>query len=194
MARPARVRMRRRKPWTLCRRRLFGWYVRLLTSFSFDGLQGMHRAQISGVPHRLAPLTHDGQGPCSWTCGTGRHQVVASLPTSSDRPTVRAGFRAGQTAADGPFASLWMKPCRRRCDLVTFAPTELPRHRFNTSITTRCDPPHSGPHTTADQRKQWPWQHACRPSGVTLRQTEGGFTACGQNCGLKRRARFRDQR
>jgi hypothetical protein len=38
---------------------LFGWYVRLLTSFSFDGLQGMHRAQISGVPHRLAPLTHD---------------------------------------------------------------------------------------------------------------------------------------
>ncbi len=30
MARPARVRMRRRKPWTLWRRRLFGWYVRLL--------------------------------------------------------------------------------------------------------------------------------------------------------------------
>jgi len=32
--RPARVRIRRRKPCTLCRRRLFGWYVRLLTSFS----------------------------------------------------------------------------------------------------------------------------------------------------------------
>jgi len=32
--RPARVRMRRRKPCTLWRRRLFGWYVRLLTSFS----------------------------------------------------------------------------------------------------------------------------------------------------------------
>ena len=31
MARPARVRMRRRKPCFLCRRRLFGWYVRLLT-------------------------------------------------------------------------------------------------------------------------------------------------------------------
>jgi hypothetical protein len=32
MARPARVRMRRRKPWVLARRRLFGWKVRLLTS------------------------------------------------------------------------------------------------------------------------------------------------------------------
>ena len=30
-ARPARVRMRSRKPWTFARRRLFGWNVRLLT-------------------------------------------------------------------------------------------------------------------------------------------------------------------
>lgn len=30
-ARPARVRIRSRKPWTLARRRLFGWNVRLLT-------------------------------------------------------------------------------------------------------------------------------------------------------------------
>jgi hypothetical protein len=30
-ARPARVRMRSRKPWVLARRRLFGWNVRLLT-------------------------------------------------------------------------------------------------------------------------------------------------------------------
>ena len=34
MARPARVRMRRRKPCVLARRRLFGWKVRLLTRFS----------------------------------------------------------------------------------------------------------------------------------------------------------------
>ena len=32
MARPARVRIRSRKPWVLARRRLFGWKVRLLTS------------------------------------------------------------------------------------------------------------------------------------------------------------------
>ena len=31
MARPARVRMRSRKPWVLARRRLLGWKVRLLT-------------------------------------------------------------------------------------------------------------------------------------------------------------------
>lgn len=31
MARPARVRMRKRKPCVLCRRRLFGWNVRLVT-------------------------------------------------------------------------------------------------------------------------------------------------------------------
>ncbi len=29
MARPARVRIRRRNPWTRARRRLFGWNVRL---------------------------------------------------------------------------------------------------------------------------------------------------------------------
>src|SRR5689334_4455373 len=34
MARPARVRMRRRKPCVLARRRLFGWKVRLLTWIS----------------------------------------------------------------------------------------------------------------------------------------------------------------
>lgn len=39
MARPARVRIRRRKPWVLARRRLFGWKVRLLTR----GLQRINR-------------------------------------------------------------------------------------------------------------------------------------------------------
>ena len=34
MLRPARVRIRRRKPWVLALRRLFGWKVRLLTMFS----------------------------------------------------------------------------------------------------------------------------------------------------------------
>ncbi len=44
MARPARVRMRSRKPWVLLRRRLFGWNVRLLTGqtpkFGLAGNQG----------------------------------------------------------------------------------------------------------------------------------------------------------
>jgi hypothetical protein len=40
MARPARVRMRSRKPCVLARRRLFGWKVRLLTA-------GLHRRSTS---------------------------------------------------------------------------------------------------------------------------------------------------
>ena len=44
-ARPARVRMRSRKPWVLARRRLFGWNVRLLT-----GTPGTVRN--SSVPHQ----------------------------------------------------------------------------------------------------------------------------------------------
>lgn len=36
IALPARVRMRRRKPWTLARRRLFGWNVRLPLATTFS--------------------------------------------------------------------------------------------------------------------------------------------------------------
>ena len=44
IARPARVRMRRRKPWVLARRRLFGWNVRLVTSLSnYFGASVAHR-------------------------------------------------------------------------------------------------------------------------------------------------------
>jgi hypothetical protein len=38
MARPARVRLRRRKPCVLARFRLFGWKVRLLTGVLHDVL------------------------------------------------------------------------------------------------------------------------------------------------------------
>ncbi len=44
MARPARVRMRSRKPWVFARRRLFGWKVRLLTS----GLQAQDASPAHG--------------------------------------------------------------------------------------------------------------------------------------------------
>ena len=48
MARPARVRMRRRKPCVLARRRLFGWKVRLLTWISV----GCGARPTSGTPAR----------------------------------------------------------------------------------------------------------------------------------------------
>ena len=64
MDRPARVRMRSRKPCFLCRRRLFGWYVRFIWVFlpkpSTPGERGIG-------PHRQPPSTtpvHDkGQPP-----------------------------------------------------------------------------------------------------------------------------------
>src|SRR5215207_4736041 len=45
--RPARVRIRSRKPWVLDRRRLFGWNVRLLTRYS-------HYTTSAVRPHRWA--------------------------------------------------------------------------------------------------------------------------------------------
>jgi hypothetical protein len=55
MARPARVRMRRRKPWVFARRRLFGWNVRLLTEDAFRTLPQMCcRADHSGHPSAKA--------------------------------------------------------------------------------------------------------------------------------------------
>ena len=51
--RPARVRMRRRKPWVLARRRLFGWKVRLLTrrllAFGTTGLRSFGRCVLPAV-------------------------------------------------------------------------------------------------------------------------------------------------
>ena len=54
MARPARVRMRRRKPWVLARRRLFGWKVRLLTLISVTGRTRVVRECWRGRPASAA--------------------------------------------------------------------------------------------------------------------------------------------
>ena len=83
MLRPARVRIRRRKPWVLCRRRLFGWYVRLLNVFTpLKGAWLTVRNRVvsceqSPVVSQLAPLTHerpDNDWDLPWTCGTGRRR------------------------------------------------------------------------------------------------------------------------
>jgi hypothetical protein len=56
IARPARVRIRSRKPWVFARRRLFGWKVRLLTR----GLQVVLSLceTVCGVD-RLSPCAHE---------------------------------------------------------------------------------------------------------------------------------------
>lgn len=53
IARPARVLMRRRKPWVLARRRLFGWKVRLLTSNSKE--VGEYYLPRAGDSHEVVP-------------------------------------------------------------------------------------------------------------------------------------------
>jgi hypothetical protein len=75
-ARPARVRIRSRKPWTLARRRLFGWNVRLLT----------------GTPGRWGKLSSN----------KGRHVVRRAPRTWLSLLTVRviyAQVKPGRSAA-----------------------------------------------------------------------------------------------
>jgi hypothetical protein len=68
MARPARVRIRRRKPCVLWRRRLFGWNVRLLTSL-FSGVGVVTRLFSDRVRTiRLAPPTR-GEPPAQQRAG-----------------------------------------------------------------------------------------------------------------------------
>ncbi len=62
IARPARVRMRRRKPCVLLRLRLFGWNVRLLTR-NTPGLESRSRP----LPHRMS--RQDRELDTGWTSG-----------------------------------------------------------------------------------------------------------------------------
>jgi hypothetical protein len=76
MALPARVRIRSRKPCVLCRRRLFGWNVRLLTGglpvqVKWCGRPKFQRAILA--PHRAADRCHpstlaDPANVTAWLC------------------------------------------------------------------------------------------------------------------------------
>jgi len=89
MARPARVRIRRRKPCFLCRRRLFGWNVRLLTGMTPVRVSRSHCRQIQT---RI----------CRWYVGlasTGNPLSAARIGRlNTDRLTVRGCLWAGQTS------------------------------------------------------------------------------------------------
>ena len=80
IARPARVRIRRRKPCFLCRRRLFGWNVRLLT-----GMTPVTRE------HKMStnPLIGSVQGACPAHRRRTREQVPqgAQHETAGSTPT-----------------------------------------------------------------------------------------------------------
>ena len=96
MPRPARVRIRRRKPWVLARRRLFGWKVRLVTRFS------NYIGWVSQVP---------------------RDQVQAAGRCSQNTQRVRVrrqGAPAGaiEMAAIPYFQPCWPVKCTRLADAI----------------------------------------------------------------------------
>ena len=99
MLRPARVRIRRRKPWVLARRRLFGWKVRLLTMFShLQWWAGW--ARVVGEPvafgcHRK-PMTFAGK---QHPFGCGSRACENSRTTGP--LTVRESDHGGQTSRCG---------------------------------------------------------------------------------------------
>lgn len=91
-ARPARVRMRSRNPWVFARRRLFGWYVRLLT------------ASLQGTSWKVAHLAYKNfSGRNAWVGFLFDHTVgrspggltptVTRWATSPAQKSVRASLR-----------------------------------------------------------------------------------------------------
>lgn len=76
--RPARVRIRRRKPWVLARRRLFGWNVRLLTRVSVALRRAIHRGSAQVRPRQRYVSGAKGvkptSGPRPSHPGTGRRR------------------------------------------------------------------------------------------------------------------------
>src|SRR3954451_9568377 len=86
IARPARVRIRSRKPWVLDRRRLFGWNVRLLTRYS-------HYMTSAGA--RL-PADRRARGNRRGAVGTAPRDPRKLDPAGAPaRPEDRAGHRSG---------------------------------------------------------------------------------------------------
>lgn len=102
MARPARVRIRRRKPWTRARRRLFGWNVRLPLATVNTPLGGGHRlmpeacsvkrcSRRTGVPRRNTLV------------GTGSRQ-----PPPHHRVTVEGYLPPGRGSNSGVGPRFWL--------------------------------------------------------------------------------------
>jgi hypothetical protein len=106
IARPARVRMRSRKPWVFARRRLFGWKVRLLTR----GLQKClsSRARRPWASLWLSPCAHERSATrvrCTASPATSVTCALRKAGGSSHRQldlvTVRAAAPSGQTGSGG---------------------------------------------------------------------------------------------
>ena len=101
IARPARVRIRSRKPWVFERRRLFGWKVRLLTSGTPSSSCSPHVATMCqliwvnrgpALRHRDRglPPRFGGRGITTIAAnGTAGHQSSSTLPAWIEQPVER---------------------------------------------------------------------------------------------------------
>ena len=127
MARPARVRMRRRKPWVLARRRLFGWKVRLLTEELQTRSPRGSRATLTkdderhGRPRRTARPRYGGVRAGS------NPALVRALVPSQVKATRREPGTDSPTACGEPLERLTrvLLACRHRL----FPPRSRPGRR-----------------------------------------------------------------
>ena len=113
MARPARVRMRRRKPCVLARRRLFGWKVRLLTRISVCLRVRDEENRSSTRWWALAVVFGDRNrqargDPAGGATGRNPRSTRASVPWACEsgrrhaRSTIREPWKTGQTSTGRP--------------------------------------------------------------------------------------------
>jgi hypothetical protein len=104
--RPARVRMRRRKPCFLCRRRLLGWYVRFMLK-SFRGL--LCESAWNWPPSTTGGCTAGSrQGPDPTSI---RHARSADTDRSASYTVRHLHRRRHAGAARIPPANLWTIGC-----------------------------------------------------------------------------------
>src|SRR4051812_10668024 len=121
IARPARVRIRSRKPWVLDRRRLFGWNVRLLTRYShyttskvctrrWVGTRDMdgRRGEPVPRPRTSTSIAGNADGPVSRPDADFPGSTIGShpwTPTRRGTPATRPGGAPGMPV--GLVAGLW---------------------------------------------------------------------------------------
>lgn len=154
MARPARVRIRRRKPWVFARRRLFGWYVRLLTAIYsyFETTGGTDTASVTAgraATPTARPRCTEGSTNRPAITGTSseygtRGGVVKRDPNTPNR--TRIGPTGPDKIATRRTASLLgPRPCGKAAKVVSVPAATAREYRAPRSrsirATTRCRGP-----------------------------------------------------
>ena len=163
MARPARVRMRRRKPWVLALRRLFGWNVRLLTRFL------RYCTAMRGSVLKVVRGTRSNDAVTGMQ--TNRLQADESGRQHRPRPTVREWAGQGQTRQARPDRS---HQTRRKPPMVNRCGRPCQATRRRTRIFLRIDDEFSDPSRIGLRRRLV--LTSCSP------QVSAGYAQSVDNC------------